>query len=271
MTDKNNIKVQFLDPNQLNGKIITIGFAGFKNVVENVKSLDQILNTNNFKKIMLDLFSRYFTTIYITEEQKIYFMHPKNYLDLFVRNGEWFWFRPVNFKANVVSCLQIWRQNVIRAIEITKYDENNEPSTNKKTRNIKNCNLTALLRRPPSHMRCQQSHQNCQHIVNFDKNIENFLTYVREDLRKEKKENKLICIHSLTWDLEETKESALVEMLDFQCLLNVNENFFLKLSKIFGRFDSLHGILCCPEILINEKFKFSLEGLLKKEKRKTVN
>lgn len=287
-----NISVEY----ELNTNVGKILCGPLENNIQDIQSIDVFITVDNFKPILQQLLNLYMNN---SGSNSTPIMYYKNLFDIYMTrsyNGYKInWFRPTYYTHDLITNYDGFRINLIHLMNILckKCPTSSAFSHvhNPRNRNIKFCKIQHLIRRPPLHLRCghykkktttttKSSLQSnnmvasssalnttCPNILkltsSFDisdkggggfggnlKDIDEFFNTNPEN----------ICVHVLEEMLNMFGDSAVSQMLNFKCCMQ-NEFHYL-MDTIFGRFECLHSILCCPSKLINTRYIYSLEQLL---------
>lgn len=246
---------------------------------------------------LYQLFKFYFKETLSFNDQ-IYYMHTKNFLDGYKLSDNMYrYFRPVHFIRNMLDILQGWRNNLICILEAVQAREKNATANSdcdsdnlndhhnvghrsnvaiNNVRNLKRCNIRQFLSRPPTHLRCGQyvkkkngQSNECNNLNFFKNSTSNIIGCIKSSKENEKC---YLCIHVLKWLIDPKggnySETSLAQDLAYNCQIS---ELSMACTSLFGRLENLHGILCCPNVLINSMYKKSLEFLLEnKEKRRFI-
>ncbi|AQQ80022.1 hypothetical protein LbFV_ORF102 [Leptopilina boulardi filamentous virus] len=226
---------------------------------------------------------------YEQRKKKHIYMYPKNFMDIYVipQLNDGFtidWFRPVNFIYDKRKILLGWQFIFLECLNIAcknlKIETNNLlENIDTRYRNLKKCHIRFFLKRPPPHLRCGEKYSKnnftCSHQKSFklfnNQNTNDDEEYI--ELKKNAKEALLyISTHNLFKDSYQICNKLLLRIgdligydeltrkLNYKCNLLTKEKM-LVCNLVFGRAETLHSILCCPTILINDNYIYSISEL----------
>nr|WIE95406.1 hypothetical protein [Microctonus hyperodae filamentous virus] len=282
----NNIRVQFTQPNTLKARITTGPLS------PETITLEEFLTEKNFISFFQIYFPYFFRNIIYRHDNNntIYLMHVKNYLDMyFVPTPDSliyknFWFRPTNFTSNLNNTCKNWQANIIHLIRmlierhktdtITTMQSSSLPPPPITDRNVKTCTIKRFLKRPPPHLQCKQhfrknSPRQCKHLSQLNLRLDEPLDLVQFG-KKNDYDNVFICNNVLQYLIDQSSENDINQLYNFSCQL-CDGAIIATCTKIFGRFEGLHSILCCPKKLINKYYFYSLCTLFRIEDMKFLD
>lgn len=275
-----NIQVEY-ELNSSSG-LVKVG-GSFNNDFGNITTIDKHITIENFIPLMQQLINTY------DDQNDEPIMHFKNFFDIYLTkslNGNFniHWFRPTYFTFDKIDMYDGFRHNIILLMEILANKQLPCPPPAKalcrSSRNAKFCKLRNFLKRPPIHIRCGQyrikkkqdnedvdAAGSCRHMMKFKKlsgqDSSSSSSSLNDFCKILKEEPQVICNNVLLELCNTHGEEVIAQAIDFKC--KISERITVVCNQVFGRFEGLHSIICCPESLINENYIESLRKLLFKK------
>lgn len=243
-------------------------------------SLENYINSDNLKTFLYNTFIDFQNVKYHDSTTGIdYLMQIKCFFDMYfcydpnTNLYQSVWFRPIHFAADSSLLYANWRDAIIRLLKICNSKNaaaGLELQNPLKRKNVKLCSLESFIAKSPQHIRCpeyiRETNKICSHLIHFyidDLDLEKLSDESEKKILQHLKSSSsssssLVLCSRVLKIIYKTKNQQIMSMLNYKCRISEYSKIT---TKIFGRKDLLHSILCCPTILINNTYKDSLASL----------
>lgn len=235
-------------------------------------SLEHYITTDTCFTFIKQCFEDYATIYYTDEQNTKYVMQLKNFLDVFFQfntlNNRYdvVFFRPVQFEIENNVIYKQWRDAILRLLQMCRLNFTTNKTALSKRKNTKSCTFSRLSERPAPHMRCGEylrgkdkvcSHLSFFSVINEKESLSAESEKKIEECLDGKYSKNMLCSRVLAI-IQHNKSVGLMNKINHRCNLTELANVT---THVFGRKEVLHSILCCPDVLINDKYNKSIKEL----------